>query len=113
MARGRKSREGIPKARLEELVEEATVDAYGESEQATGLFTMMEDHLELPFAIQVCGVEATVVNIDLNDRDDVVAICERGKERQSLAILDLQFPDPPPKGWEWIEAYRYWVRGWR
>jgi hypothetical protein len=36
-------------ARLDELIEEAIADAYGDSEQAAGLFTMMEEHLELPF----------------------------------------------------------------
>ena len=33
---------GLSKARLEALVEEATVDACHESEQAVGLFTMIE-----------------------------------------------------------------------
>ena len=87
------------------------VNAYGECEQATGLFTMIEDHLALPFTTEVLGVEITVVKVDLNDRDDVVAICKRGKERQLLSILDLPLPNPPPEGWEWIEAYRHWVRG--
>ncbi len=109
----RNSRGSISKARLEELVEEATVDAYGECEQATGLFTMIEDHLALPFTTEVLGVEVTVVKVDLNDRDDVVAICKRGKERKALSILDLPLPNPPPEGWEWIEAYRHWARGWR
>ena len=101
------------KAQLEALVEEAIVDAYGESEQATGLYTMIEDHLALPFTTQVFGVEVTVVKVDLTERDDIVAICKRGKDRQSISILDLPLPTPPPDGWEWIEAYRYWVRGWR
>ena len=32
----------LSKARLDELVEEALVDAYGESEQVTGFYTMVE-----------------------------------------------------------------------
>jgi hypothetical protein len=31
------------------MVEEATVDCYNEDEQATGLFTMIEENLEVPF----------------------------------------------------------------
>ena len=100
-------------ARLEGLVAEATVDAYGEFEQATGLLTMIEDHLALPFTTQVLGVEVTVVKVDLKDRDDVVAICKRGGERQLLSILDLPLTNPRPEGWEWIEAYRHWARGGR
>jgi hypothetical protein len=33
----------ISKARLADMIEKATVDAYGEAEQATGWFTMIDD----------------------------------------------------------------------
>ncbi len=39
----------LSKAELDRLVEEAIVDCYNESEQATGLYTKIEDHLQLPF----------------------------------------------------------------
>jgi hypothetical protein len=42
---------------------------------------------------------------------DIVTRCLRGHERQSIPILDLPLPKPPPAGAEWIEAYRYWARG--
>lgn len=32
-------------ARLNELIAEATVDAYDDSEQVTGFYTMFEEHL--------------------------------------------------------------------
>jgi len=32
------------------------VDAYGEEEQAGGFFTMIEEHLALPFPVKVLGV---------------------------------------------------------
>ena len=35
----------LSKARLDELVGEALVDAYGKSEQVTGFYTMMENDL--------------------------------------------------------------------
>ena len=47
------------------MVEEATVDAYNDEEQITGLFTMLEEHLALPFQTTVLGVTATVTKIDL------------------------------------------------
>lgn len=86
------------KRRLEELVEEALVDAYGEAEQRMGLFTMIEDQLAVPFETEVLGVTVTVERIDLTDSDEVVAICRRGKQRQPIAILDLALPSPPPAG---------------
>jgi hypothetical protein len=92
---------------LDGLVEEATVDCYNEDEQLTGLFTMIEDNLALPFTTRVLGVEVAVRGVDLRG-DRIVAICHRGRERQAIAILDLPLPDPPPDGAQWIEAYRHW-----
>jgi hypothetical protein len=39
----------LPCERLRELIEDAIVDTYTESERRTGLFIMIEDHLALPF----------------------------------------------------------------
>ena len=51
------------------MIEEATVDAFTSSEQATGWLTKIEEHLTLPFATTVLGVEMKVMKIDL-PRDD-------------------------------------------
>lgn len=48
----------ITDARLDELIEEATVDRYNESEQLSGIFCMLEEHLETPFTTHLLGVEA-------------------------------------------------------
>jgi hypothetical protein len=101
----------ISKARLAAMIEEATVDAYGESEQITGWYTMIEEHLALPFETTMLRVAAKVTKLDLRGDNDIVAICTRGRERQSVPILDLPLPWPRPEGAEWIEAYRQWVRG--
>lgn len=99
------------KARLEWLVAEATVDAYGDWEQRTGFLTMIEDHLKLPFETELLGVPVTVDRIDLTEADEIVAICRRGRKRQAVPILALPLPTPPPAGAEWIAAYRRWARG--
>jgi hypothetical protein len=98
----------ISKARLEEMTEQATVDAYSESEQITGWFTMIEENLGVPFETTVLGVPVTVEGVDLNRSEQIVAVCKRGRIRQSLPILDLPLPTPLPVGAEWIEAYRRW-----
>lgn len=49
------------KRRLERLIEEAIVDCYGEEEQATGLFTMIEDNLALPFKTTLLGVTVPLI----------------------------------------------------
>lgn len=95
-------------AQLAEMIEEATVDAYDESEQAMGWFTMFENHLELPFDTDVLGVRVIVEKIDLQDDDGIVVVCRRGNQKQTIAITDLPLPTPRPPGAEWIEAYNHW-----
>ena len=74
---------------------------------------MMDEGLSLPFHTTVLGVDVTVDKLDITERGDIVACCRRGSERQWVPMLELPLPDPPPQGWEWIEAYKYWARGWR
>ena len=98
----------VSRARLEEMVEQATVDAHGESEEVTGWFTMIDEHLSLPFETKILGVPVVVMRVDLDRNDQIVAVCARGRLRQAVPILDLPLPKPPPCGAEWIEAYRVW-----
>ena len=58
---------------LDAMLEEATIDAYNDEEQITGLFTMLEEHLALPFQTNVLGVTATVTKIDLTTGNEIVA----------------------------------------
>jgi hypothetical protein len=93
------------------MIEEAIVDAYTESERAGGFHAMIEQELDVPFETTVLSVPVTVRKVDLTDAGQVVAVCYRGRARQAIPILELPLPDPPPAGWEWIEAYRRWARG--
>ena len=96
------------KAELDSLVEEATVDSNDESEQVLGLYTMLENDLALPFETEILGVVVVVEQIDLTERDEIVAICKRGGKRQRISLLDLRLPSPPA-GAQWIAAYRHWA----
>ena len=94
---------------LDELVEEATVDCYNETEEISGLYTMIEDNLALPFETTLFGATIVVERIDLTDRDDIVAFCRQGREMRKIRLLDLPLPSPPPEGAQWIAAYRHWL----
>jgi hypothetical protein len=83
-------------------------NAYNDDEQLTGLFTMIEDHLVVPFTTTVLGVEVTVEKVDLA-ADSIVAVCNRGRDRQRIDLLGLPLPTPPPEGAAWIDAYRHWA----
>ena len=101
----------MSEAELDALIEEATVDAYDESEQIVGFLAMLQERLEMPFQTAVLGVEVTAEKVDLSDDNQIVVVCTRGKSRQRIPILDLPLPKPPPKGAEWIDAYCRWACG--
>jgi hypothetical protein len=92
------------------LIEEATVDAYGESEQATAFLATLEEYLPLPFGATVLGEAVVVEKIDLSGADELIAICRRRGKRQKIRLLDLELPVPRPKGAEWIAACHRWAR---
>ncbi len=61
------------------MIEDATIDACGESEQMTGFCTMLDDNLAMPFQTEVLGVEVTVERVAMTDDEQIVAVCTRGK----------------------------------
>jgi hypothetical protein len=108
---GARTRGGLSAARLAEMIEEATVDAYDEAEQATGWFTVIGDNLDMPFKTEVLGVTVTVKRLELRDDNSIVAVCARGGQQQAIGLVDLPPPSPRPEGAEWVEAYRHWRNG--
>jgi hypothetical protein len=104
---------GPSDAKLDKMIEEAIMDAYDESEQTVGFYTMLQDNLATPFTTEMLGVEVTVERIALTDDEQIAAVCSRGKSQQRVPILDLPLPNPPPEGADWIVAFRRWARGGR
>ena len=62
-------------ARLDELIEEATVGWYNESEQISGFYTMLQDHLTVPSTTKVLGMDVVVEEIDITEDEKIVAVC--------------------------------------
>lgn len=100
----------LSSARFAEMVEEATVDCYNDSEKIIGWFTMIEDNLAVPFEATVLGVPVVVERVDLTANERIVVICVRGQHRQTIPLVDLPRPATLPRGWEWAEAYQLWER---
>ena len=95
-------------AALEAMIEEATVDAYGDDEQLTGLFTMIEEHLAVPFTTTVLGMRG----------DRAEGRPDRRQHRRGLRPRPPPAEDRParpaaahphPDGAAWIDAYRHWA----
>lgn len=99
-------------ARLDALIEEATVDCYTEDEAHGGLTNMVEENVACPFKAKVIGEDVDVV--ELRGRAvgfGVDALCRyKGKEYR-IDLLSLEWSKQKPKGFEWIEAYRAWLGG--
>ena len=95
---------------LNALVEEATVDAYGDEEQLSGFAVMIEDNLAVPFETTVLGVTVTVQKIT-EAESGVVADCVRDGYHQRSPSWTCRCPEPPPRGAPWIAAYRHWAGG--
>ena len=68
------------RARLHALIEEATVDCYGESEQHLGLVTMVEENVACPCTAKVIGEE-----VEMRVADEGVGIPDDLRER----VFDL------------------------
>jgi len=101
--------EELSEEELDALVEEATIDAYGDDEQLDGFAVMIEDNLEMHFETTVLGVPVLVKGVT-QTASGIVANCVRDGHHQAIDVLDLPLPEPAPKGAEWIAAYRHWAR---
>lgn len=106
----RRPERGPSRDQLEQLIADATMDCDNESEERAGLFEMLAEHLEIPFATTVLRLAVTVTAVELTASDEIVAVCRRGRNLLRVALLELPMPDPRPSGAEWVDAYRLWAR---
>jgi hypothetical protein len=84
--------------RLDDLIEQAIVDAYGPDEQAVGFHATLEQELALPFDSTVLGVKVSVRKLDVTDHGEVVAVCFRAREDRQFRSLTFHFPSPHRPG---------------
>lgn len=109
--RDRTLRKVPSKARIQELINEATVDCYTEDEARMSIAIAVQEGVTVPFESTVFGLPVTVTGIDVAEDESLIALCALGKHQVWVPILRLPLPSPPPAGSEWIEAYRAFYRG--
>jgi hypothetical protein len=98
--------------RLDELLEQATVDCYDEEEEFSGVLVTLEDNLRLPLQAEAMGEPVEVIGLDERRsslRKGIVARVRKGGREYSAGLADLNFIDPDPASAEWLEMYRYWA----
>ena len=107
----RKGRQDNDLAGLDELIEEITVDAYGDDEQLWAFRQAFEDEVSLPADGFVIGEPVAVVEIDYdgNDRRGLTAKCRRADGSEHLVgAADVVFPEKS-SGARYVAAYRKWL----
>jgi hypothetical protein len=96
-------------ARLQELIEEATVDCYNEEEQYQGLLNMIEENVICPFQAKVIGEDIEVVELRAREAGfGIDAVCRYKGKDYKIDVNSLEWPKQKPTGYEWIEAYQLW-----
>jgi hypothetical protein len=98
--------------RLRALIEEATVDCYNDYEQTSGLLTMIQDEVSCPFRAKVTGEEVEVLAFESPRAGlGLHAVCRRKGKEYKVDVHSLEWIEPRPQGFEWIEAYLAWREG--
>ena len=101
-------------AKLEALLEEATVNCYNEEEAFWGVFYTLEARLAFPLQARAMGETVTIVALDDRRsglRRGVMARVRKADQEYAAALSELEVVDPDPLSAEWLEAYHYWLGG--
>ena len=104
--------EGLDEATVDEALMEATVDAYDEHEQHSGLLAAVQDELQFPFQAQVLGETVTVVDMEWPENDEfgLDLVVERNGQRHRIEARSANLLSPFPKGHLFLAAYLKWKR---
>ena len=96
---------------LDEMIEDITVDAYGDDEKLWAFLQAFADYVDLPVDGFVIGEPVSVIEIDYdgNERRGITAKCKRedGSEHV-IAIYEVVLPEKS-KASCYIAAYRRWL----
>jgi hypothetical protein len=96
-------------AGLDALIEQLTVDAYGDEEQLSGVLVGAEEALARGERATVVGVTVEVMSVDCGPdaRTGLTARVRREGAMYEVALADLTFPADSALGVV-VSAYRRW-----
>lgn len=98
-------------AAVDALIDEITVDAYGEEEQRWAFRQAFEDNVVVPCNGFLIGERVSVIEFDYdgNERRGLTAKCRRADGREyEVAAADVVLP-PETEGALYLAAYRKWM----
>jgi hypothetical protein len=97
-------------AELDALIDELTVDAYGDEEQLSGFHVAAEEALSRGERATIVGVDVEVVGIGCGPdaRSGLLARVRRDGAMHDVALADLGFDSDSQLGLV-VAAYRRWL----
>jgi hypothetical protein len=95
-------------AELDKLIEQITVDCYGEDEELTA-FEVAFEQAGFPCPGSVVGEDVEVLSVrTVANRHELIATCQRGGRRYDIALLDVHLNADPATS-NLLSGYRRWV----
>lgn len=91
---------------LDQIIEDATIDAYDISEQISGFQVLMEDEDLCPFSVELLGQSIQISQI-IVVHDRLVGIYRQNNARHTIDLLNIKL-DPNMKGYQYLAAYKKW-----
>ena len=98
---------------LQELIEQATVDCYGEHEEFWGFLAALEDELQFPFTATVLGDRLKVIGINSErsgERKGIMIAVEKRGSSYAFPLSELDVNDLDGDNGAWVQAYLLWSR---
>lgn len=91
---------------IDECIELALMDAYGEEEQAVAWLTCIEEMFGRFEQVDVMGRRVTLAGFDLAHGSVVVAICKEGRKSTRVAIESVKFHGMTPIESRWLKSWK-------
>jgi len=95
---------------INECIELALVDAYGDEEQAVAWLTCIEEMFGRFKQVELMGRQVTLDGFDLAQGSVIVAVCKEGKKSARVAIESVKFRGMTPIEVRWLKAWKKFSR---
>lgn len=94
---------------FKKIIEDATVDCYGEYEQIAGWACLLDDNIHTPCNCIIGGAQAILEKIDTDDNGNVViGVIKLNKAKVRVLIQDIILENTTAMNH--INAYAYWCK---
>lgn len=95
--------------KLRALIDQATSESLDESDEHAGLLSIIREEVACPFHARLDGVEVECIRLESPRVGyGINAVCKSRGKLHVVDISKLDWSDPRPEGFRWIEAYLAW-----